>query len=80
MALKQRITIEKGRVQQGNFHDYPVVRMNESPVIETHLVQSTERPTGVGELMVPVAPPAVANAIFAATGKRMRAMPFSLET
>ncbi|MBK7860358.1 MAG: xanthine dehydrogenase family protein molybdopterin-binding subunit [Archangiaceae bacterium] len=79
MALKQNITLEKGRVQQGNFHDYPVLRMHESPVIETHLVQSDERPTGVGELMVPVTPPAVANAVFAATGQRLRAMPFKLE-
>jgi len=80
MAMKQKITLEKGRVQQGNFHDYPVVRMNESPLIETHIVPSTEAPSGVGELMVPVTPPAVANAVFAATGKRLRSMPFSLET
>ncbi len=80
LALKQRITFDKGRVQQSNFHDYPVIRMNECPVIETHLVESTERPTGVGEPMVPVIPPAVANAVFAATGKRLRSLPLTLET
>jgi CO/xanthine dehydrogenase Mo-binding subunit len=79
MALKQRITFDKGRVVQSNFHDYPIIRMNECPEIETHLVESTERPTGVGEPMVPVIAPAVANAVFAATGKRLRSMPFSLE-
>ncbi len=80
MALKQKITIDKGRVQQGNFHDYPVVRMSECPVIETHIVPSTEKPTGVGELMVPVTPPAIANAVFALTGKRLRSMPFTPES
>jgi CO/xanthine dehydrogenase Mo-binding subunit len=79
MALKQRITFDHGRVQQGNFHDYPVLRMSECPLIETHIVESSEHPTGVGELMVPVTPPAIANAVFAATGKRLRAMPFELE-
>ncbi len=77
MGLKQKITIEKGRVQQSNFHDYPVVRMSEAPLIETHIVPSTESPTGVGELMVPVTSPAIANAVFALTGKRFRSMPFT---
>jgi isoquinoline 1-oxidoreductase beta subunit len=78
-ALKGEITLVDGRVQQSNFHDYPVIRMNECPVIETHLVESSERPTGVGEPMVPVIPPAVANAVFAATGKRLRSLPLTLE-
>ena len=77
-GLKQNITIEKGGVVQSNFHDYELIRMHEAPVIETVLVQSTEDPTGVGEPGVPCIAPAVANAVFAATGKRLRKMPLSL--
>jgi isoquinoline 1-oxidoreductase subunit beta len=78
-ALKTEITLEKGRVQQRNFHDYPMVRMFESPVIEVFIVPSTEHPTGVGEPGVPPVAPAVANAIFAATGKRVRRLPIKPE-
>jgi CO/xanthine dehydrogenase Mo-binding subunit len=78
LGLKQRITFDKGRVVQSNFHDYPVIRMNECPVIESYLVESTEKPTGVGEPLVPVIPPAVGNAVFAATGKRLRSLPMSI--
>jgi isoquinoline 1-oxidoreductase beta subunit len=74
-ALKTEITLEKGRVQQRNFNDYPMLRMPESPLIEVHIVPSQERPTGVGEPSVPPVAPALVNAIFAATGKRVRKLP-----
>jgi isoquinoline 1-oxidoreductase beta subunit len=77
-ALKDEITLDRGRVQQRNFHDYPMLRINEAPEIEVHIVPSTERPTGVGEPGVPPVAPAVANAIFAATGKRVRKLPIGL--
>ena len=78
-ALKTEITLDKGRVQQRNFHDYPMVRMFESPEIEVYIVPSSEKPTGVGEPGVPPVAPAVANAIFAATGKRVRRLPIKAE-
>jgi isoquinoline 1-oxidoreductase subunit beta len=78
-ALKTEITLDKGRVQQRNFHDYPMVRMFESPEIEVYIVPSTEHPTGVGEPGVPPVAPAVANAIFAVTGKRVRRLPIKPE-
>ena len=74
-ALKTEITLENGRVQQHNFYDYPMLRMFESPEIEVHIVPSEENPTGVGEPSVPPVAPALANAIFAATGKRVRRLP-----
>ncbi|HEY1861186.1 MAG TPA: molybdopterin cofactor-binding domain-containing protein, partial [Gemmataceae bacterium] len=74
-ALKTEITLENGRVQQKNFHDYQMLRMFESPVIEVHIVPSDVSPTGVGEPSVPPVAPALANAIFAATGKRVRSLP-----
>jgi isoquinoline 1-oxidoreductase beta subunit len=74
-ALKDAITLESGRVQQRNFHDYQMLRINESPVIEVYIMPSTEKPTGVGEPGVPPVAPALANAIFAATGKRVRRLP-----
>ncbi len=76
-ALGGQITLDKGRVQQSNFHDYPVVRMSEMPKIDVILVQSTEKPGGVGEPATALIGPAVANALFAATGKRVRKMPLS---
>jgi isoquinoline 1-oxidoreductase subunit beta len=79
-ALKDEITFENGRVKQRNFHDYPMLRINESPKIEVYIVPSTENPTGVGEPGVPPVAPAVANAIFAATGKRVRRLPIRLDT
>jgi isoquinoline 1-oxidoreductase subunit beta len=78
-ALKTEITLEKGRVQQRNFNDYPMVRMFEAPAIEVYIVPSTEHPTGVGEPGVPPVAPAVANAIFAATGERVRRLPIKPE-
>jgi isoquinoline 1-oxidoreductase beta subunit len=77
-ALYGEITLKNGRVQQSNFHDYKPARMSDAPAIEVHIVPSTERPSGVGEPGVPPLAPAVANAIFAATGKRVRRLPFRL--
>src|SRR5713101_994381 len=74
-ALKTEITLENGRVQQTNFHDYQMLRMFESPEIEVHIVPSELSPTGVGEPSVPPVAPALTNAIFAATGKRIRRLP-----
>jgi isoquinoline 1-oxidoreductase beta subunit len=75
-TLKSEITVSNGRVNQNNFNDYEVLRMNEAPpVIEVHIVKNNERPGGVGEPGVPPVAPAVANAIFAATGKRIRRLP-----
>lgn len=77
-ALHSEITLNEGRVEQSNFTDYPVLRMNEMPHIEVHIVPSAEPPTGVGEPGTPVVAPAVANALFAATGERLRQLPFRL--
>ncbi|MCM2328748.1 MAG: xanthine dehydrogenase family protein molybdopterin-binding subunit [Lysobacter sp.] len=75
-ALHGAITIKDGKVQQSNFHDYPVLRMSEMPKVEVHLVPTTaDKPTGVGEPATPPIAPAVANAIFALTGKRPRTLP-----
>jgi isoquinoline 1-oxidoreductase beta subunit len=74
-ALYGEITIENGRVKQSNFNDYPVLRMPEMPVVEVHIVPSTDALGGIGEPSVPPTAPAVCNAIFAATGKRIRKLP-----
>jgi CO/xanthine dehydrogenase Mo-binding subunit len=74
-ALRAKITIEKGRVVQGNFDDYTPLRMNETPVVEVYAVPSTEAPTGIGEPSVPPLAPALCSAIYAATKKRIRALP-----
>ena len=79
-ALYGRIDIEQGRVKQSNFHDYPALRMAECPVVETHIVASTAHPEGVGEPALPPIAPAVANAVFALTGKRLRSLPLQLNT
>jgi isoquinoline 1-oxidoreductase beta subunit len=78
-ALYGEITFEKGRVKQRNFHDYPMLRMHEMPEVEAHIVSSTEKMGGVGEPGVPPAAPALANAIFALTGKRIRRLPIRAE-
>jgi len=74
-ALYGAITLKEGHVEQSNFNDYRVLRMSEMPKVEVHIVPSTEIPTGVGEPGVAPIGPAIANAIFAATGKRIRAFP-----
>ena len=76
-AMTGEITIENGAVAQGNFHNYPVTRMNEAPKIETYIINSGNPPGGAGEPSTPVIAPAVTNAIFAATGIRIRQLPIS---
>jgi isoquinoline 1-oxidoreductase beta subunit len=78
-ALYGEITLDAGRVQQTNFHQYKVVRMNEAPQIDITLVPSTEKPGGIGEPATALIGPAVGNAVFAATGKRLRKMPMTAE-
>jgi isoquinoline 1-oxidoreductase subunit beta len=74
-ALYGEITLKNGRVEQGNFDTYQMLRMNEAPAIEVHIVGNSEPPGGMGECGTSLIVPAVANAIFAATGKRLRKMP-----
>jgi isoquinoline 1-oxidoreductase beta subunit len=78
-ALKGAITIDRGRVQQSNFHEYDVLRIDEMPVVEVHIVPSQNPPGGIGEASTPSVVPAVTNAIFAATGKRIRKLPIRPE-
>ncbi|MFZ6691492.1 molybdopterin cofactor-binding domain-containing protein [Undibacterium sp. SXout20W] len=77
-ALYGEITIKDGRVVQSNFHDYAVLRMNEAPQIEVEIIKSAEAPEGVGEPGVPPIAPAVANAVFSLTGKRLRSLPLRM--
>jgi len=74
-VLSGEITIKDGAVEQSNFHDYQVLRINQAPEVEVHIVPSLEDPNGVGELGAMLVPPAVANAVFAATGVRVRRLP-----
>jgi isoquinoline 1-oxidoreductase beta subunit len=74
-ALKAEATVKNGRVQQSNFHDYPILGMDEMPVIEVYIIPSDQHPSGIGEMGVPPVAPAVANAVYAATGKRIRHIP-----
>ena len=74
-ALFGEVTLKDGRVEQTNFNTYQVLRMNETPAIEVHIVKNTESPGGMGEPGTSAIVPAVANAIFAATGKRVRKLP-----
>jgi isoquinoline 1-oxidoreductase beta subunit len=74
-ALKQEITVQGGRVDQSNFKDYPALRMNEAPQHDIHFIPSNEPVKGMGECALPGIAPAVTNAIFAATGVRVRKLP-----
>jgi isoquinoline 1-oxidoreductase beta subunit len=78
-ALHGEITFKNGRVNQSNFHDYPIMRISEMPVVEVHIVPSEEKSGGVGEPGVPPIAPAVGNAIFAATNKRIRRLPIRVD-
>ena len=77
-ALYSAITIKDGLVEQSNFNDYPALRIDEMPAVEVHIVPSAAKPTGVGEPATPVIAPAVANALYAATGQRLRKLPLAL--
>jgi len=74
-ALWGEITLKNGRVEQSNFNDYRTLRINETPAIEVHLVRNNETPGGIGEPGTAATAPALANAVFAATGKRIRRLP-----
>ncbi len=76
-ALMGEITIERGRVQQSNFHDYPVLRLAQMPVIDVAIIEGGETPGGVGEPSTPPIAPALVNAVFAATGRRIRSLPLT---
>ncbi len=78
-ALSGAITLKDGRIEQGNFDDYPVLRMNQMPAIDVHIVPSSAKPTGVGEPGTPVIAPALANALAAATGKAVYSLPLSAQ-
>ena len=78
-ALKEEITIKDGKIQQQNFNSYQLLRLPDAPVLETYIVPSDRAPGGIGEAAMPLPPASVANAVFAATGKRLRKMPFRLE-
>jgi isoquinoline 1-oxidoreductase beta subunit len=78
MAMTGRITIDKGRVQQNNFYDYTVLKLADAPSIEVHVVPSTEKPTGIGEPGTAPIAPAIANAIFKGTGKKITRLPFNV--
>jgi isoquinoline 1-oxidoreductase beta subunit len=78
--LHERITLKAGATEQSNFNDYRLLRINEMPSVEVHIVPSSEPPTGIGEPVVPTVGPAVANAVFAASGRRLRNLPFEALT
>jgi isoquinoline 1-oxidoreductase beta subunit len=77
-ALGQEITIKGGRVEQSNFHDFPVLRMDRAPAVETIIMPSLTAPEGVGEPGTPPIAPAVAAAVFKLTGQRLRSLPLKL--
>jgi isoquinoline 1-oxidoreductase beta subunit len=77
-ALHSRLSFKEGRVQESNFHDFPVLRLSGMPKVEVHIAASSEKPGGIGEPGVPPVAPAVANAVFALTGLRLRETPFVL--
>ncbi len=77
--LGLEITMENGRVQESNFHEYPIMQMHNAPVVDVHFIQSDYSPTGLGEPALPPLAPAICNAIFAASGHRVRTLPLSKE-
>ncbi|WP_339499371.1 xanthine dehydrogenase family protein molybdopterin-binding subunit [Pseudomonas silesiensis] len=77
-TLHSKLTFKDGQVEQSNYHDYQVLRLNEMPLVEVHIVPSSEKPGGIGEAGVPPTAPAVANAVFALTGQRLRELPLQL--
>ena len=77
-ALHGDLEVQQGAITQSNFHDYPILRMNEAPAVEVLLVDSNEAPTGVGEPGLPPIAPAVANAVYKATGRRLSSLPLKL--
>jgi isoquinoline 1-oxidoreductase beta subunit len=76
-ALKERISLKNGEPEQSNFDSYPILRMSEIPPIEVKVIATDNPPTGIGEAGVPVVAPAIANAMFQLTGKRLRQLPMS---
>jgi isoquinoline 1-oxidoreductase beta subunit len=78
-ALGLEVTYTDGRIDRGNFDRYPLLRMPHAPQVETHFIQSDFRPTGIGEPALPPIAPAICNAIFAATGHRVRTLPLTRE-
>jgi isoquinoline 1-oxidoreductase beta subunit len=76
-ALRNKVTLTNGEVDQSNFHDYEPLRISDMPKVEVHIVPRSAPPTGVGEPGVPAVAPAISNAIFAATGTRLRSLPFA---
>ncbi len=79
-ALRNQITFKDGEVEQANFDTYLPLRMSDMPKVEVYIIPSGEKPTGVGEPGVPPVAPAVSNAIFAASGKRLRSLPFDFDS
>jgi isoquinoline 1-oxidoreductase beta subunit len=77
-AIKSGLTVKQGAIEQSNFHDFAVLRSDEVPPIDIEFIESNEAPGGLGEAGVPLAAPAVANAVFAATGKRLRTLPLRM--
>jgi isoquinoline 1-oxidoreductase beta subunit len=77
-VLRNRVTLKDGVVQETNFDTFEPTRMSEMPKVEVHIVPSTEAPTGIGEPGVPNLAPSISNAVFAATGKRLRSLPLDL--
>jgi isoquinoline 1-oxidoreductase beta subunit len=75
-CIDEAITLDKGVVVQSNFHDYPILKLAEAPEVDVHFLKSNASMGGLGEPGVPPTAPALANAIFAATGKRLRQLPF----
>jgi isoquinoline 1-oxidoreductase beta subunit len=77
-ALHGDLHLDNGEFRESNFHDYPILRMNEAPAVDVVIIQSDDAPTGVGEPGLPPIAPAVANAVYAATGQRLRSLPLRL--